>query len=112
MHFVRLNGRFKDMCFTGCKRFYANSRMAALGEDERFKRLKVFLEAKLKGAKYATFKALQREYIDLKKAQMGNNERAKKVAQYLEMIARGLTARLFSAFKRYKFLAKAERDEE
>merc|ERR1711970_388819 len=112
MHFVRLNGKFKDMCFAGWKKFYQEARMAALGEDERFKRLKVFLEAKLKGAKYATFKALQREYIDLKKAQMGNNERAKKVAQYLEMIARGIVARLFSAFKRFRFLIKQERAEE
>jgi hypothetical protein len=100
------------MCFAGWKKFYQEARMAALGEDERFKRLKVFLEAKLKGAKYATFKALQREYIDLKKAQMGNNERAKKVAQYLEMIARGIVARLFSAFKRNAFLIKQERAEE
>jgi len=112
LHFARLNGKFKDMCFAGWKKFYQEARMSALGEDERFKRLKVFLEAKLKGAKYATFKALHREYIDLKKAQMGNNERAKKVAQYLEMIARGIVARLFSAFKRFRFLAKAERDEE
>merc|ERR1712167_348320 len=85
--------------------------MAALGEDERFKRLKVFLEAKLKGVKFATFKALHREYIDLKKAQMANNERVKKVAKYIEMIARGLTARQFGAFKRYLFMARAERDE-
>jgi hypothetical protein len=112
LHFARLNGKFKDMCFAGWKKFYQEARMAALGEDERFKRLKVFLEAKLKGAKYATFKALQREYIDLKKAQMGNNERAKKVAQYLEMIARGIVARLFSAFKRNAFLIKQERAEE
>merc|ERR1712017_39531 len=103
MHFAKLNGKFKDMCFSGWKQFYQVQKMAALGEDERFKRLKVFLEAKLKGVKFATFKALHREYIDLKKAQMGNNERAKKVAQYLEMIARGLQARLFSAFKRNRF---------
>merc|ERR1711937_915925 len=81
-------------------------------ELERYKRLKVFLEAKLKGVKFATFKALHREYLDLKKSQMLNNDRAKKVAQYLEMIARGLQARLFGAFKRYQFLMKAERDEE
>merc|ERR1712159_394513 len=112
MHFARLNGKFKDMCFSGWKKFYQNAKIAALGEDERFKRLKVFLEAKLKGVKYATFKALHREYIDLKKAQMGNNERAKKVAQYLEMIARGIVARLFSAFKRFRFLARQEREEE
>merc|ERR1712216_743120 len=112
LHFARLNGKFKDMCFAGWRKFYQEARIANLGEDERFKRLKVFLEAKLKGVKYATFKALHREMIDLKKAQMANNERVKKVAQYLEMIARGIVARLFSAFKRFRFLMKAERDEE
>merc|ERR1712093_414796 len=112
LHFAKINGKFKDMCFSGWKNFYQVAKMAALGEDERFKRLKVFLEAKLKGVKYATFKALHREMIDLKKAQMANNERVKKVAQYLEMIARGIVARLFSAFKRFRFLMKAERDEE
>merc|ERR1711998_128973 len=111
-HFARLNGKFKDMCFAGWKKFYQVAKMSNLGEDERFKRLKVFLEAKLKGMKFATFKALHREFIDLKKAQMLNNERAKKVGTYLEMIARGLTARQFGAFKRFQFLMKAERDEE
>merc|ERR1711975_76216 len=100
------------MCFSGWKRFYQQQRIAALGEDERFKRLKVFLEAKLKGVKFATFKALHREYVDLKKMQMLNSERAKKVGTYLEMIARGLTARQFGAFKRYVFIARAEREEE
>merc|ERR1711998_336388 len=112
MHFARLNGKFKDMCFAGWKKFYQTAKMAALGEDERFKRLKVFLEAKLKGVKFATFKALHREFIDLRKAQMLNNERAKKVAKYLEMIARVLVHRQFSAFKRNQFLARAEREEE
>merc|ERR1711998_48665 len=112
MHFARLNGKFKDMCFRGWKKFYQRAKIAALGEDERFKRLKVFLEAKLKGVKFATFKALHREFQDLRKAQMLNNERAKKVGTYLEMIARGLTARQFGAFKRFQFLMKAERDEE
>jgi hypothetical protein len=112
LHFARLNGKFKAMCFSGWKKFYQEAKIAALGEDERFKRLKVFLEAKLKGVKYATFKALHREFIDLKKMQMLNNERAKKIGTYLEMIARGIVARLFGAFKRYRFIAKAERDEE
>jgi len=112
MHFARLNGRFKDMCFAGWKKFYTVRKMQALGDDERFKRLKVFLEAKLKGVKFATFRALHREFIDLRKAQMLNNERAKKVGTYLEMIARGLTARQFGAFKRYLFIARAEREEE
>jgi len=111
MHFARLNGRFKDMCFSGWKKFYTRKKMEAMGEDERFKRLKVFLEAKLKGTKFATFRALHREYIDLRKSQMLNNERAKKVGTYLEMIARGLTGRQFGAFKRYVFVARAERAE-
>merc|ERR1712216_777612 len=108
MHFARLNGKFKDMCFSGWKKFYTVRKMQALGDDERFKRLKVFLEAKLKGVKFATFRALHREFIDPRKAQMLNNERAKKVGTYLEMIARGLTARQFGAFKRYLFIARAE----
>ena len=61
--------------------------------------------------KFATFRALHREFIELRKAQMGNNERAKKVAMLLEKLARGLTARQFGAFKRYLFLAKAEKAE-
>merc|ERR1719181_1704003 len=65
MHFARLNGRFKDMCFKGWKKFYQEAKIRNMGEDERFKRLKVFLEAKLKGMKYATFKALHREMLDI-----------------------------------------------
>merc|ERR1712070_376207 len=79
MHFARLNGKFKDMCFAGWKKFYQVKKLEAMGEDERFKRLKVFLESKLKGLKFATFKALHREFMDIKKASMLNNERAKKV---------------------------------
>merc|ERR1711935_167774 len=44
MHFARLNGKFKDMCFSGWKKFYTNARMSNLAEDEKFKRLRVFLE--------------------------------------------------------------------
>ena len=76
------------------------------GEDEKFKRLRVFLEAKLKGVKYSTFQALHREYIDIKKKEMLNNERAKKVGKYLEMVARGLTGRQFSAFKRHLWMIR------
>jgi len=112
LHFARLNGKFKDMCFAGWKKFYTQAKLGALAEDERFKRLRVFLEAKLKGMKFATFRALHREYVDLRKAQMSNNEKAKKVGMLLEKLARGLKARQFGAFKRYLFLQKAEREEE
>jgi hypothetical protein len=112
MHFARLNGRFKDMCFKGWKKFYQEAKIRNMGEDERFKRLKVFLEAKLKGMKYATFKALHREMLDIQKMAMFNNDKAKKVAMFLETIARGIVARLMGAFKRNAFICKQERAEE
>merc|ERR1719181_798879 len=43
---------------------------------------------------------------------MLNSDKAKKIGTYLEMIARGVVARVFSAFKRFYFIAKAEREEE
>merc|ERR1719178_443044 len=67
LHFARLNGKFKELCYDGWLKWYKKKRMENMAEDERFKRLKVFLEAILKGVKYATFKALHREYMDLKK---------------------------------------------
>merc|ERR1711990_1332130 len=112
LHFARLNGRFKDMCFKGWKKFYQEAKIRNMGEDERFKRLKVFLEAKLKGMKYATFKALHREMLDIQKMAMFNNDKAKKVAMFLETIARGIVARLMGAFKRNAFICKQERAEE
>jgi hypothetical protein len=111
LHFARLNGKFKELCYDGWLKWYKKKRMANMAEDERFKRLKVFLEAKLKGVKYATFKALHREYMDLKKMQMFNNEKAKKVAILLEKIGKGLVARIFSAFKRFSFESKKEKAE-
>ncbi len=111
LHFARLNGKFKDMCFKGWANWYKKKKMSAMAEGEKYKRLRVFLEAKMKGLKYATFRALHRENLDLKKRQMGNNAAAQKVGKFLEMIARGLVARLFSAFKRFAHSEKMDRME-
>eukprot|EP00658_Telonema_sp_P-2_P078299 TRINITY_DN7300_c0_g1_i6.p1 TRINITY_DN7300_c0_g1~~TRINITY_DN7300_c0_g1_i6.p1 ORF type:complete len:715 (+),score=322.17 TRINITY_DN7300_c0_g1_i6:46-2145(+) len=112
LHFARLNGKFLDMCWRGWRKFVQDEKLRNLGDDERFKRLKAFLGAKLKGLKYAIFHGLVREAKDNKKMAMMNSDKAKKVACYLEMICRGLTQRIFGAMKRYKFMAKQHREEE
>jgi hypothetical protein len=112
MHFARLNGKFLDMCWRGWRKFVQEKKLANMGDDERFKRLKTFLGAKLKGIKYAVFHAICREAADQKKAAMMASDKLKKVACYLEMICRGIVQRVFGAMKRYKFMAKQMRDEE
>lgn len=112
MHFARLNGKFLDMCWRGWRKFVQEEKLRQMGDDERFKRLKTFLGAKLKGIKYAVFHALVREANDQKKLAMMNSDKLKKVACYLEMICRGIVQRIFGAMKRYKFMAKQMRDEE
>merc|ERR1740117_931241 len=87
-------------------------RIANMGEDERFKRLKVFLEAKLKGVKFATFKALEREMRDLVKARMKNNAAARRVGDFLEMKVKGVKFSILSAFKRHAKDAAGERGEQ
>jgi len=112
LHFARLNGKFLDMCWRGWKKFVQDEKLRMMGEDERFKRLKTFLGAKLKGMKYAVFHGLVREAKDNKKMAMMNSDKAKKVACYLEMICRGIVQRIFGAMKRYRFMAKQEREEQ
>merc|ERR1719305_1079751 len=112
LHFARLNGKFLDMCWRGWRKFVQDEKLRNMGEDERFKRLKTFLGAKLKGMKYAVFHGLCREAKDNKKMAMMNSDKAKKVACYLEMICRGIVQRIFGAMKRYRFMAKQLREEE
>jgi hypothetical protein len=112
LHFARLNGKFLDLCWRGWRKFVQDEKLRQMGDDERFKRLKTFLGAKLKGMKYAVFHGLKREALDNKKMSMMNSDKAKKVACYLEMIIRGIVQRIFGAMKRYKFMAKQQRDEE
>ena len=41
MHFARLNGKFKDMCFAGWKKFYQAAKIGNMAEDERLKWMEV-----------------------------------------------------------------------
>jgi DNA phosphorothioation-dependent restriction protein DptG len=65
MHFAKIAGKMKQLCFRALEKHMHMKRIASMGENERFKRLKVFLEGKLKGIKFSTFKALEREAKDL-----------------------------------------------
>lgn len=112
LHFARLNGKFLDLCWRGWRKFVQDEKLRNMSENEKFKRLKTFLGAKLKGIKYAVFHGLAREAKDNKRMAMMNSDKAKKVACYLEMIIRGVVARIFGAMKRFKFMAKQQRDEE
>jgi hypothetical protein len=112
MHFAKIAGRMKDLCFRALVKHMQAARIARMGEDERFKRLKVFLAGKLKGVKFATFKALERESRELRSRRVKNNEMAKRVGAFLEMKVKGLKFALFSAFKRHAVESKAERGEE
>jgi len=112
LHFARLNGKFLDLCWRGWRKFVQDTKLRNMADSEKFKRLKTFLGAKLKGIKYAVFHGLVREAKDNKKMAMMNSDKAKKVACYLEMIIRGIVQRIFGAMKRYKFMAKQLRDEE
>merc|ERR1712178_96302 len=59
LHFARIAGKMKDLTFRALVKNMQMGRIARMGEDEKFKRLKVFLEAKLKGMKFSTFKCLE-----------------------------------------------------
>lgn len=99
--FARLTGKMKDLTFRALVKNMQMGRIARMGEDERFKRLKVFLEAKLKGVKYSTFRCLEREARYLKSKRIKENSMAKRVAAFLEMKVKGVKFAIFSAFKRH-----------
>merc|ERR1711966_284751 len=61
MHFARLTGKMMTLTFSALKKNVERKKIARLGEDERFKRLKAVLEQKLKGLKFSIFQGLKRE---------------------------------------------------
>lgn len=110
--FARVAGKMKQLTFEALHRNMRMEKIARLGEDEKFKRLKVFLEAKLKGVKYATFHCLLQEYKDVMADRLKNNHLAKRIGAFLEMKAKGIKFAQFHAFKRYAHESAADRAEE
>jgi len=99
--FAKIAGKMKDLTFRALLSNMQQARIARMGEDERFKRLKVFLEQKLKGVKYSTFQCLAREARQLMAARIKNNSMAKRVGAFLEMKIKGIKFAIVSAFKRH-----------
>jgi len=99
--FAKIAGKMKDLTFRALVKNMQMGRIARMGEDERFKRLKVFLENKLKGVKFSTFKCLEREARAQKTGRIKGNAMAQKVAAFLEMKIKGIKFAIFSAFKRH-----------
>lgn len=110
--FARVAGKMKQLTFEALHRNMRMERIARLGEDEKFKRLKVFLEAKLKGLKYTTFHCLLQEYRDTMTQRLKHNSLAKRVGAFLEMKAKGIKFAQFHAFKRFAHESSLERAEE
>jgi len=110
--YARVAGKMKQLTFEALHRNMRMEKISRLGEDERFKRLKVFLEAKLKGVKYATFHCLLQEYKDTMAQRLKRNHMAKRVAAFLEMKSKGIKFAQFHAFKRFAHENASERDEE
>jgi len=110
--FARLTGKMKDLTFAALVKNMQMGRIARMADDEKFKRLKVFLENKLKGVKYSTFKCLEREARQLKAARIKNNSMAKRVAAFLELKAKGIRFAIVSAFKRNAKDSAEERAEQ
>jgi len=109
--YARVAGKMKDLTFRALKKNKDMGKLARLGEDEKFKRLKVFLENKLKGMKYTTFHCLLREYKDLMAARIKGNHMALRVGAFLEMKAKGIKFAIFSGFKRNQRLGSLEQAE-
>jgi len=110
--FAKMAGKMRDLTFRALVKNAQVGRIARLCEDEKFKRLKVFLERKIKGVKFATFKCLERESDQLAMKRIKNNECAKRVGAFLEMKMKGIKFAQFNSFKRYAKDAALERDEE
>merc|ERR1711939_512912 len=110
--YAKIAGKMRELTFRALVKNMHQGRIARTMEDEKFKRLKVFLEQKLKGTKFTTFKCLEREARSLAAQRIKNNAMAKRVAAFLEMKIKGIKFAQFSAFKRFAKEMAAERAEE
>jgi len=112
MHFARLTGKMLGLTFNALKKHVEKARIARLGEDERFKRLKHVLEMKLKGIKFAIFQGLKRERDLQKRLRLKNSAMGQKIAAFLEMKLKGVNFAILSALKRNAAMERAERAEQ
>jgi hypothetical protein len=109
MHFAKIAGKMKNMCFKALVVKTNQAKAMRLLESEAGQRLKAFLAGKLQGTLRKCYQAIIGNHRRIEQENMKNNDNAKKVALLLEKLARGIVHRQFSAFVRFYMLAKEER---
>lgn len=112
LHFARLTGKMAGLTFSALRKHRDQAKIARMGEDLRFARLKTILEQKLKGLKFAIFAGLKRERQLQKALRLRNSAMGQKVAAFLELKLKGVNFAILSALKRNAAAERAERAEQ
>merc|ERR1711990_926661 len=105
MHFAKIAGQLKNMCFKALVVKTNQAKTMRLLEGEAGQRLKAFLASKLASTLRKCYQAILTNHRRIECENMKNNDNAKKVALLLEKLARGIVHRCFSAFNRHFQLA-------
>jgi hypothetical protein len=105
MHFAKIAGQLKNMCFKALVVKTNQNKTLKLLEGEAGQRLKAFLASKLASTLRKCYQAIITNHRRIECENMKNNDNAKKVALLLEKLARGIVHRCFSAFNRHFQLA-------
>jgi hypothetical protein len=109
MHFAKLAGKMKNICFRALVVATNQSKVMKALEGEAGQRLKAFLAGKLQGTLRKCYQGLINNHRAIECENMKNNGNAKKVALLLEKLARGLVHRQFMGLVRYHLLMQEER---
>lgn len=109
MHFAKVAGRLKGMCFRALLVKTNQAKTMRMLESEAGQRLKAFLAGKLATTLRKCYSAIIANHRRIEAENIKNNENAKKVGLLLEKLARGIVHRIFSAFHRYHMEKKEER---
>merc|ERR1711990_181259 len=101
MHFAKIAGQLKNMCFKALVVKTNQAKTMRLLEGEAGQRLKAFLASKLASTLRKCYQAILTNHRRIEAENIKNNDNAKKVGLLLEKLARGIVHRCFSAFNRY-----------
>merc|ERR1719454_2729796 len=101
MHFARLAGKMKQICFKALVTKTNQIKAIRMLESEAGQRLKAFLAGKLASTLRKCYQGILKNHRRIEAENIKNNDNAKKVGLLLEKIARGIVHRCFSAFNRY-----------
>jgi hypothetical protein len=109
MHFARIAGKMKQMCFKALVTKTNQIKAIRMLESEAGQRLKAFLAGKLASTLRKCYQGILGNHRRIEAENIKNNDNAKKVGLLLEKIARGLVHRQFAGFVRFHLQMKEER---